>query len=547
MKKTLNKLVKFMVLLVLVTGCQDDDKTFGSLDAPVNLKLDYEIVGKAAETPNGDGTGSVILKASADNAISFKYIFPDGSTATVAGGQYNKRFTKTGINTYDVTVVAYGRGGVSSSGTFTVTDVLSNFNDPKTTTFLTNNSSKVWYWAAAEAAHLGVGPNDASDIKNNFWPFWYRAVAFEKDAAEASSCLYKNKLTFSLDGSSIKFSLENQGAVFFNKAYVGVAGGSQTEDTCLPYDATGARTVTLEPANSVVAKEHSTGVQMTLSNNGTLGYYIGTSTYEILEITDTRMLVRAVQGNDPATAWYHIFTTKDPYAAGGETFSKLVWSDEFSVDGPPDATKWNMEIGNNNGWGNAEKQYYRAENANVSGGFLKITAKKEKYSGFDYTSARMNSHNHGDFKYGKMEMKAKLPADGGTWPAFWMLGSNYTTQTWPKCGEIDIMEHVANQLNTIHWTLHYPGHSGGDADGASGKIDNVTTEFHIYSITWTKDAIEFYVDEKLKRTFKNSEAVPFNWDFFIIMNMAMGGNFGGNIDPNFNQAVMEVDYVRVYQ
>lgn len=228
---------------------------------------------------------------------------------------------------------------------------------------------------------------------------------------------------------------------------------------------------------------------------------------------------------------------------------KVVWSDEFNIDGAPDAAKWSFETGNNNGWGNNEVQYYtdRPENATVSNGTLKINLKKEPFQGFNYTSARMVSKDKYAFKYGKIEFRAKLAGGGGTWPALWMLGSNVTSAGWPQCGEIDVMEHVGNQLNRIHATLHYPERFGGNAIGSSTVISNATTEFHIYSMEWTATALKFYVDNQLFYTFANDASKPFNANFFIIMNVAMGGNFGGTVDPNVTAATMEVDYVRVYQ
>ena len=228
----------------------------------------------------------------------------------------------------------------------------------------------------------------------------------------------------------------------------------------------------------------------------------------------------------------------------------LAWSDEFNVNGAPDSSKWGYDIGTGSGgWGNNELQYYtsRPENVIVENGYLKIKAIKESYLGSAYTSTRLLSKDKYSFKYGKIEFRAKLPAGGGTWPALWMLGNNISTVGWPSCGEIDVMEHVGNQLNKIYGTLHHPGHSGGNADGGTVTISNVTTEFHIYSMEWNPTTIRFFVDNQPYYTFNNNSGVPFNQNFFIIMNVAMGGNFGGSIDPNFTSSTMEIDYVRVYQ
>ncbi|MES2487328.1 MAG: glycoside hydrolase family 16 protein, partial [Bacteroidota bacterium] len=322
MKETFKKLGALLMLMVIAVSCQDDDTKFGVINAPTGLALDYTIIGQSAENPNGDGTGYVQFKAHAENGISYKFIFPSGDTKTVAGGELLYRFTNTGINDYDVTVIAYGKAGVSTSNSFTVEDVLSNFDDPVTTGLLTGTGTKTWYWAAAEQGHLGVGPNTPDG--NNYWPEYYGAGPFEKAGSETSSCLYSNVLTFSLDGSMIKYNLQNEGT-FFNAAFVGVVGGTQTEDTCLPYDVSAQRNVMLAPANSVVAPEHSTGTQMTFSDNGFMGYYIGQSTYEILELTENRMVVRAVMGGNAALAWYHIFTTQNPNEAPTTEYNTLVW------------------------------------------------------------------------------------------------------------------------------------------------------------------------------------------------------------------------------
>jgi beta-glucanase (GH16 family) len=226
----------------------------------------------------------------------------------------------------------------------------------------------------------------------------------------------------------------------------------------------------------------------------------------------------------------------------------LVWSEEFNVDGAPSTARWGYDLGGG-GWGNNELEYYtsRPENAVVINGVLKINLKKESYNGSEYTSARLLSKDKFSFKYGRIEIRAKLPAGGGTWPAIWMLGNNINTAPWPACGEVDIMEHVGNQLNKIFSTLHYPGHSGANGSGSTLTISNATTEFHNYILEWSASTIKFSVDTQTIYTMANNSSLPFNQNFFIILNVAMGGNFGGAVDPAFTSAAMEVDYIRVYQ
>lgn len=228
----------------------------------------------------------------------------------------------------------------------------------------------------------------------------------------------------------------------------------------------------------------------------------------------------------------------------------LVWSDEFNTTGQPDASKWGYDLGTGSGgWGNNELQYYtdRPDNVTVSGGTLKITAKREAFSGSAFTSARLLTKGKFSFKYGRIEVSAKLPSGGGTWPAIWMLGDNISSVNWPACGEIDVMEHVGNQLNKIYATLHYPGHSGAGGVGGTTMISGATTSFHKYTAEWNSSNIKFYVDDALFYTFANNNTMPFNQNFFLLLNCAMGGNFGGTVDPAFTSSVMEVDYVRIYQ
>ena len=225
-----------------------------------------------------------------------------------------------------------------------------------------------------------------------------------------------------------------------------------------------------------------------------------------------------------------------------------IWSDEFNINGAPDASKWTYDLGAG-GWGNSELQYYtnRPSNVIVQNGVLKITAVKESYSGSSYTSARIKSQGLYAFTYGRVEISAKLPSALGTWPALWMLGSNITNTAWPACGEMDIMEQKGNELNKIYGTIHYPGHSGGGGVGSTLTIANSSTQFHKYTLDWSAATIKMYVDNVLYLTVPNTGSLPFNQNFFFIINMAMGGTFGGTVSPAFTSDTMEVDYIRVYK
>lgn len=553
--KTMKQFLFLTGFALLFFACEQEEYAFGELTPPTNLVLETVVVGQTAALPNGDGSGQVEFVAEADNAITYKFIFSDGSEQVVPSGRLTKRFNLVGINTYDITVVASGTAGIATTLTSEVT-VESTFSDPDVINFLTGDGSKTWYWAADEPGHLGVGQND-DNIEANYFPNFYQAAPFEKDGAEEALCLYQDELVFSRDGDNLFFQLNNFGQTYFNGSYESVAGGSAGFDFCYDF-ATGAtpQRVLLGPSSSFVVDNgvagQTRGTDLVFSDGGFMSYYIGTTTYEILSLTENRMVVRAIQGNNDFLAWYHIFTTTKPVQGGGDDtdYDNLVWSDEFDVDGAPNPANWSYNIGRgSNGWGNGESQFYtdRAQNVVVEDGKLKITARREPFSGADFTSARIVTENKFEFTYGRVDMSAKLPIGGGTWPALWMLGEDYATNTWPACGEIDIMEHVGNQQNRIFSSLHFPGNSGGDAVTEATTRPDVANTFHKYSVIWSPESIRFFVDDELYHTFSNSSNVPFNSDFFLIFNVAMGGNFGGNIDPAFSESSMEVEYVRVYQ
>lgn len=555
----INKILKSIALLSLFIffGCHDDHRSFGEIVIPTNLQMELEIIGATEENPFGDGSGQVLFSVSADNAISYKFEFGDGRTRTQNHGEYTHTFNVTGVNTFIVTLTANGTGGVKSTISTEVT-VFNQFDDPVVKSLLTGDSSKKWYIASAIPAHFGVGPGpELPGNEENFFPSFYAAPA-----NGLATCLYDDEITISLDANGlIRFEHDNAGASFVNAFFVSSQGGGGPDDQCLPVNVSGLKTISLAPADSNVPEEESTGTQMTISDEGFLNYFINQSTYEILEITENTMSVRAIAGpGSDSLAWYFIFTTNpdgtigEPGSSELETqFNDLIWSEEFDVDGPPDPTIWNYEIGNGAdqgipGWGNQEQQYYTEDNVVVENGTLKITAKAEQFNEFNYTSSRINTLNKFGFNYGRIEVRAKMPFGGGTWPAIWMMGTNFPEIGWPFCGEIDIMEHSGNNQGVVHGTLHFPGNSGGNAVGQTTEVENVSEEFNLYTVEWDENQIIFAVNNQIYHTFQNNAELPFNDDFFIIMNVAMGGVFvGDTIDPNFVESSMEVDYIRVYQ
>lgn len=694
--KNINYIISTLFLILL--SCSEETP---EILTPSNLVVTSEI--------SNDGSGKVTFEAKATNASSFTFAFGDGTSQESLTGNVVKVYDMGGQNTYIVTVTANGAGGLSVSETIqievNVDGEASEFAE--IISYLTNDDSKTWYLSAAEPGHLGVGPA-REGIDGDWWyAKWYSAQAFEKCGSPDSDCLCDDELTFSVDGDVISYSLDNKGQTFFNSAHKDVVGGTEVDDFCYDFDTSGTKTVTLSSVQGNVPEAETTGTQIDYSDDGFMGYYVGSSTYEILSISEDLLYVRTYDLLNPDLAWYHRFSS-EPATGGGDEklesiYTNLVWSDEFDVDGAPNPSNWTYDLGSG-GWGNNEVQTYTDDPGNVvvEGGMLKITAKSEggedavhyfdditlvatggatssiddfegtapTFSGFGgastqvvanpdasgantsamvgestkplgaetwagsyfdvsapldlttyssismktwsptvgaivklklensanadenfevdmnttvseswetltfdfsmapaynfdrivvffdfgvspagaYTSARIKSENLYEFTYGRVEIRAKLPSGGGTWPALWALGANFDTVGWPVCGEIDVMEHVGNSANIVSSALHYPGNFGGTAVTGSIPISTATSEFHNYTVEWTPDSIKFVVDDEFIHTsFVNSSATPFNADFFFIMNIAMGGTLGGAIDSAFTQDTMEVDYIRVYQ
>lgn len=239
-------------------------------------------------------------------------------------------------------------------------------------------------------------------------------------------------------------------------------------------------------------------------------------------------------------------------------FTELVMSDEFDVDGAPDATIWGYDIGiGDNGWGNNELQYYtdRAENVTVQNGVLIITAKEEQFNGSSYTSARLLTKGKFEQTYGRFEARIRVPYGKGLWPAFWLLGDDSNgSEVWPQIGEIDIMEYVGDEPTRMFGTVHGPGYSGGESVSKSYELDGdrFDTGFHVFGIEWGPDYINYYVDDVLYNQI-TPEDVPGEWvfnrgPFYIILNVAVGGALPGspNAETVFPQTML-VDYVRVYK
>lgn len=257
-------------------------------------------------------------------------------------------------------------------------------------------------------------------------------------------------------------------------------------------------------------------------------------------------------------------TKKNKQTVNSNPNYKLVWSDEFDTDGFPNEKKWNYEVGGD-GWGNNEKQFYMdksLENSYVKDGKLHIVALKKAHENNNYTSAKLTTYKRFSLQYGKVEVMAKLPAGKGNWPAIWMLPESIQNkgkeaEDWPLCGEIDIMEQVGKNQDQVHVSLHSElyNHVKSTQVTHFEKVKNTTTEFHKYGIEWTEKGIQFYIDDKLfyeaqkgedGHVTKN-EGWPFDKPYYLILNLAIGGNWGGDIDEAIFPNDFEIDYVRIYK
>ena len=263
--------------------------------------------------------------------------------------------------------------------------------------------------------------------------------------------------------------------------------------------------------------------------------------------TDTGPVVDTALGADGASG---------PCPAGWS----LTWSDEFdgASGANADSNKWVYETGNGSGgWGNSELEYYRSQNGVLDGnGNLVITAKQETYSGFNYTSARLKTQGKSTWTYGHIESRIKIPYGQGVWPAFWLLGDDINTVSWPGCGEVDVMENIGKEPTKVHGTLHGPGYSGGAGPTAVYTLSDTgkfADDFHVFAIEWEASVIRWYVDGTLYSTktpadIGSGNTWVFDKPFFILLNFAVGGGWPGNPDSTttFPQT-MTVDYVRVCQ
>ncbi|PQJ73694.1 glucan endo-1,3-beta-D-glucosidase [Polaribacter butkevichii] len=549
----------YIILFSLMTafyGCQENEHEFGEIVAPTNIVITAEIAGVDADNLYGDGSGTVSFTTTAENASSYVYYF-DGVAVASPSGVLSKRFSKVGVNSYTVVVKANGTGGVSSTKTIDV-EVFSSFSDVEAENLLSGaniGDSKKWYWQADKDLHVGLGPvtDDYGNGEFAYEAWWNGIKAWDSE----KGCMYDNEFVFTRTADGLTFE-QTVGPAFVPGTYAGVLGvaGDQCHDETVATKMFGVKTVAFGPSTSKAGTEGTynnapyRGTNFEISDGGFMGWLVGSGTYDIISISSSELIVRVIE--DPASgsgaAWYHKFTSTKPVKGSSYIYNDLAWEDDFNTDGAPNPANWTYDLGAG-GWGNGELQTYTndAENVIVEDGYLKIKAKADGSGG--YTSARLKSQGLYEFTYGRVEVKAKLPGSQGTWPAIWMLGANFSTIGWPHSGEIDIMEQTGADKNTTLGTLHWYNTAGSNnaSYGETTAVANAASEFHLYTVEWTDTAVKIYLDNVPFYELANDDTLPFNADFFLILNVAMGGTLGGSVDAAFTEDTMEIDYVKVYQ
>lgn len=528
------------LFLGLMTGCSGDsdgDDTDQAL-APKNLQVTTEIKGADGQNPAGDGSGEVTFQATAENAVRYTIRY-DGNESVMTNGSYTMVFEDPGTNTYDVEIKAFNSASASISKGVSV-QVLREYEIPEALlTFLTGNDKKEWRIKSETTGHLGVGP------ANSRFPEFYEAQPFEKDY----TAMYDDRFILKAD---LGFTHETNSFVYGKADPLRSDLGSIPE---APNEDDEYENYPLENYSETWSYSESNGrPRIQLSGNGFFGFYVGgDNTYEIIDQDESSMTLKTVGWDN--NGWFLILSSEgDGEIPEDPEYNNLVFEDDFKVNGAPDDSKWGYDIGTgDNGWGNQESQYYtdRPDNVVIENDNLKIIAKKENFSGASYTSARLKTQDKFDFTYGKIEVRAKLPKGGGTWPAIWMLGSNFPDVGWPACGEIDIMEYVGNEPGSIQSALHNPSSFGDTNYRKSTDITDESDAYHVYSMIWSEEQISFYLDGERFYVYRPENRSSSNWPYdkpqFLILNVAMGGTLGGDIDPSFTSSSMEIDYVRIYQ
>ena len=504
----------FAIILSVLSfiSCSSDSDSGGSNDLiPSNVSVTGIAIGTDSNNPNGDGSGIADFIITATDATSYKVIIND-EELVLTQNTFSYTFTNVGTNDYPITVTAFNSAGsVSATDTIIVfVSINEGLQLVWSDEFDGNGAIDTAKWSY-EIGGGGWGNNEVqaytSDQSNVKIENGVLKITAIKENANAAM-YYFDELNLLDSGDNIVSAIEN-----FDGALPTLNG----------FDGANAQVI----ANPNMSGENTTSNVVefikTLGSNGNAGVFWDRSSAIDLSVNnklslktwspETGVVVRLKLENSADGSEFYLVDASTSVSNAWETLT-------YDFSGAPAYTYDRLAVFFDHG-------------NNLA----------------NYSSGRIKTQNLYDFTYGKVEVRAKLPASTGTWPAIWMLGSNFNTVSWPYCGEMDIMEQKGWDKNNVLGTFHWQD-SASDSYAGYGletEASTSTSEFHLYSLEWTPDVIYVLYDNEIYVTFANNSSLPFNADFFLILNVAMGGNLGGDIDPNFTQDTMEIDYVRVYQ
>tara|TARA_B100000795_G_scaffold161814_1_gene121579 strand:+ start:658 stop:2190 length:1533 start_codon:yes stop_codon:yes gene_type:complete len=510
MKKT--NFFAIILLMLLFISCGNDSESEGLNDLkPSNLSVTGIAVGTDSNNLNGDGSGIVDFTITATNATLYRVIIND-EELELTQNTFSYTFTNSGTNDYPITITASNSAG-STSTTYTITVLVSSTDGLQlvwSDEFDGNGAIDPAKWSY-ETGGGGWGNNEVqvytADQSNVKVENGFLKITAIKESADAKT-YYFDELNLLDSGDNIVDIIENFDG----------AAPSLNE-----FDGASAQVI----ANPNISGENTTSTVVeftkTIGSNGNAGVFWDRSSAVDLSVNnklslktwspDAGVVVRLKLENSANGSEFYLVDASTSVSNAWETLT-------YDFSGAPAY--------------NYDRLVVFFDHGNTIA---------------NYTSGRIKTQNLYDFTYGRVEVRAKLPASAGTWPAIWMLGSNFTSVSWPHCGEMDIMEQKGWDKNNVLGTFHWQD-SASDSYAGYGletEAPTSTSEFHLYSLEWTPAVIYVYYDNEPYVTFANNNSLPFNADFFFILNIAMGGNLGGDIDPSFTQDTMEIDYVRVYQ
>jgi len=493
------------ILFVFILSCSSGSENGGSVIDPVDppseiipkdLSINITIEGSDTNNPNGDGSGLVKFSASATNAVSYSYRFGTGDSKT-STGSVEYTYSDVGTKSYNIKVLAYSSTNNYITIEKSITVYVKPVSDPILLDLLAGSTSKTWRINAAQDAHFSNGSED----KN--YPNYWEAFSFSK----SDSGFYDDEFTFNVNGTYIH---KTNNTVFGKGVNLNSDFGTTSQTTNNDGD---IENYPLDNYETTFSAKSEDGIdKIEFNDSGFIGFYVGSHNYTIECYDDNNILIRTLDNND--IAWYLWLSSQTiSETPSKDQFTNLIWEDTFDYNGEIDSEKWTHEVREQ--WYNNEVQSTTnlLENSKVENGILKLTAIKK--SNGDYTSARIMTHDKLDYKYGRIDVRAKMPAKtNGVWPAIWLLGSNYNTVDWPACGEMDIQEYAQTNQFNVQSTVHKPdGYAGQGDSNVTDAYTDIDSEFHIYSLVWTKEALTFYVNDEPHHIVGNSCSLPFNHKF----------------------------------